>query len=288
MGRSGRPLRGAAGFAVLAAAVALVVAMHGLREAPECTGGGRLCAEQLALLGSVVLSCWCGIASLRAGWFSSPPRPRVARRDALCDLPTALLLLRSLLCGIVVALLSWAAVRGHPHWLLMGAMQANSSIGAWLAYQLQRADDPRARSPPAVAQARGGALATPGRGCSRTLPRGWRYHKSSGLFEHKRTGRVQYEPPVTGDIGSPLASLPPCDEDRTYEDSALLDSDIASDKDSGCETRHGRSRTWNDGSRRTTSRTATRSSMNVWELHAALNHAEPTASHRRWDPRDAV
>ena len=121
----------------------------------------------------------------------------------------------------------------------MGMMQANATVGAWSACSSQGSLT-RSKSPPppmpadledgtgsagasgelSAGSASGGSS---GSGAKRvgslTLPRGWRYHKSSGMFEHKRSGRMQWEPPLPAETGSPLHVLdalrePPCDDEE--------------------------------------------------------------------------
>jgi hypothetical protein len=256
-------------------ALGLLLSLAALYAAPSCSDGSPiLCIERAPLVVSAAISCWSGATALRWTRCGLPLRPRGASQ---WDRTTALLLARSAASGAIVALLGWRALLGQAsHLAIVAAMQANSTVGAWLACELQRGPG-RTRSPaPAATPASGeregggasGALVTPRRGLSLTLPRGWRYHRSTGLFEHKRTGRMQREPP--GETGSPLCNLPPCDEERMLLEDG---SDAGSDRDSGCEggRRAWRSRTWHDGHRKESSRSATlRTPMNLWELRAAL------------------
>ena len=251
-----------------------------------------------------VCGSWClGAAALalsRGGLLPRRPRRGV----------TALLLLRALSCGLLVAALGWlAAARDQRHLLLMAVMQANATVGAWGACAMQWGTA-RAKSPPptstgdledgaataATAHSSNGSTHTRRAG-SVTLPRGWRYHKSSGMFEHKRSGRMQWEPPSTSEIGSPLhADLPPCDEERGgcwdsgRECSPRTGSGgHRSDSDSGSDGWHGsnkgrsrRSRTWAYNSRSAPaaghptpprhgrSGHASCSGMSVWELRDAM------------------
>mmetsp|Transcript_12874 Transcript_12874/g.32954 ORF Transcript_12874/g.32954 Transcript_12874/m.32954 type:complete len:291 (+) Transcript_12874:85-957(+) len=262
--------------AVLCGLIGSLLAAHATAcNWPAMCHGERICTERLSLLLSAALSCWCAVASY--GWAQPPPQ----RRATLLRCPERWVLLRSLLCGCCVALLGWVAMVGQRHLALMAVMQSNASIGAWLACEVHRGTDTRGcRSPSPVAEDR--EVSTPRRG-SATLPRGWRYHRSTGLFEHKRTGRMQYEPPGTAETGSPLCTnLPPCDEEQTLLESGTSDG-FGSDtgKDSGCEDkensrRRSRSQTWHDGSRSVSSRKeAARKSkghapMNVWELRDAF------------------
>lgn len=264
---------------------------------------------------------WCLIAAARALWTPGAP---LSRRERTTE--PALLLLRALLCGLSVALLGWlAAARGRQHLLLMGAMQASASFAAWGACCTPQAGA-RAKSPPPPVPdddieggTNGGAdysngppLAAPPvrKASSLTLPRGWRYHRSSGMFEHKRSGRLQYEPPL--ETGSPLhADLPPCAEERggCWESSSsahdshgergggshLSDSDSGSDSWPGSRKgRCRRSRTWAyhprgaGGSERGSehsggsSRSSSRAPMSVWELREALGEkGGPDATRRR-------
>ena len=75
---------------------------------------------------------------------------------------------------------------------------------------------------------------------SASLPRGWRYHSSTGLFEHKRTGRLQAWPP-DGSVeraGTPLqADLAPCDEEQAL----IVDLPVVEDE---AAARQLRSLTW--------------------------------------------
>ena len=175
-------------------------------------------AEQFALASAFLVSCWCVAAAAVA--LCKPGRPAPRGRAA-----TLLLLLRALLCGLLVALLGWYHHRGSRHFLLMAVMQGSASVGAWTA--CAREERARSKSPPPapghLCDAEAGTM--PPSDCttappssasaakrvgSVTLPRGWRFHRSSGLFEHKRSGRLQWEPPSTGETGSPLhADLPP-------------------------------------------------------------------------------
>jgi len=214
-------------------------------------------------------------------------------RGVSWDLPTALLLMRSAFSALVVTLLGWRALLGQASYVaILTAMQANSTVGAWLACEMHRCGS-RPRSPsPTVASINDDDTSTPAslgsgsqpRRTSNTLPRGWRYHKSTGLFEHKRTGRMQRQLP--GETGSPLCNLPPCDEERAL----LLEtaSDVGSDRDSCSEgsKRAWRSRTWHDGVRKGSSRGTP---MNLWELRAALESDGCAASYRSpaWS-RDVV
>ena len=184
--------------------------------------------------GAGFLSAWCALACVRELVSSRAPlslQPRRVRARAALSL-----LLRALLCGLSVAMLGWSAAARSGHLptaelLLMAAMQGSATACAWGACAMQR--DARPRSPPPHDHAdedederdddeegTGSHYSTPPsshrrkKRSSATLPRGWRYHVREGLFEHKRSGRLQREPPSTGVTGSPLhADLPPCDEE---------------------------------------------------------------------------
>jgi hypothetical protein len=261
-------------LAIAVAGLALsLVALHASEPCPH--SAGSLCAERAPLLVSAALSCWSALASLGLGATGAALPARSAHRTATCwDATTALLLLRSLLSGGVVALLGWRALVGEAsHLAVMAAMQANSTVGAWLACERHRhCARVRTPSPLPTSDELTPLTLAPQRRTSATLPRGWRYHRSTGLFEHKRTGRMQYEPPGSRAACSPLCNdLPPCDEEH-----ALLEygSDRGSDRDSGCEgdRRAWRSRTWDDGSRKGRQRPDPHHSspMTLWELRAAL------------------
>jgi hypothetical protein len=181
------------------------------------------------------------------------------------------------MCGLLVAHLGWlASARGRRHILLMTAMQASATVGAWSACATQRAATSKSPPPPELEEGAGAGAgagasaddsralpsAAAKRALSTTLPRSWRYHAKSGLFEHKRSGRLQYEPPSTAETGSPLhVNLPPCDEERgggCWDPPPPADRDgHASDSDSGSDSWHGtrrsprvsRSRTWTYASR---------------------------------------
>jgi len=270
--------------AVLCGLIGCLLASHSAacNNATMCAGE-CVCVERVALVVSAALSCWSTIAAL--AWArnrQSMVLPRTSGVTSRC--PERLFLIRALLCGAAVALLGWSALLGQAHLLLMGAMQGNATLGAWLACEVHRADARVVKPPSPTPDATEERTTTPRRG-SATLPRGWRFHRSTGLFEHKRTGRMQFEPPGTGETGSPLCNLPPCDEERALLEGGGSDG-FGSDgaKDSGCEeasrssSRYGRSRTWHDGSRSVGSRKersrGAPSSMDVWELRAALSAAE--------------
>lgn len=251
----------AARLAVICGACGACLAAFESSDWQAMCHGQAVCVERASLFASALISAWCGLAAL--GWATLRP-PHVRSRRC----PERWFLLRALLSGGAVALLGWSALLGKPHLAVIGAMQANATFGAWLACEVQRGAL-RARAPSPTPEAQ--ETCTPTRRGSMTLPRGWRYHRSTGLFEHKRTGRMQYDPPGTGETGSPLCNLPPCDEERALLDASCSDgfgSDSA--RDSGCDdnVRYGRSRTWHDGTRKERSRGA--APMNVWELRAAM------------------
>lgn len=208
--------------------------------------------KQIIVCAAGLLSTWCALVSLRdltsgrAVVSSLSPRHLRARAATL-------LLTRALLCGLSVAMLGCtAAARSSGELptadlLLMAAMQASATVGAWGACAMQHEERPKS-PPPHDDEEQGGeeeededergstgghcgSYASPpssqrrkSRRGSATLPRGWRYHAREGLFEHKRSGRVQREPPSTGVTGSPLhADLPPCDEEM---ERGLLDCEM--------------------------------------------------------------
>jgi len=264
-------------------------------------GGERMCVERAALLVSGLLSAWCAAAAL--GWargrrampdsrmpYAASVGVRLRRWTACAE---RWFLLRSLLCGLAVALLGWSALLGQAHLLLMGAMQANATMGAWLACEVHRSETRGAKSPSPPPDG-GGAheprSCTPRRG-SVTLPRGWRYHRSSGLFEHKRTGRMQYDPPGTGETGSPLCNLPPCDEERALLEGGHSDGCSDGTKDSGEESKRAhRSRTYDGnrsvGSRKERSRGT--APMNVWEVRQLIEDGSSRSTSRRASSEDVA
>lgn len=244
-------------LSVLLGLIALLLSLHAmLCEWPIMCRGNRMCGERVSLLFSSALSAWCTMGALGVSARVMTPcnrcRSGVLALCSACGTTPKWFLLRSLLCGGAVALLGWSMLLGRSHWLLMAAMQANAAVGAWLVCEVSHTE----RAKPTQALRR----------VSMTLPRGWRYHRSTGLFEHKRTGRMQSMPPATGETGSPMCHLPPCDEEQGS----------ASDSYEDVKVRHGRSRTWNDGSRSAGSRKepnkerASGNGMNVWELRSAL------------------
>ena len=276
----------------LAAGVAGVIvssiSAFGEASASASCSSQLFCLEYVAVGTAFLLSCWCVAAAANQVCGQSgvlPPR----RRRALA---ATLLLARALLCGLSVALLGWsAAAHGDlsvSDLVLMATMQANASIGAWGACKMQR--DARAKSPTPHDDDDDDddvACSSPPASCRRknkrgsvTLPRGWRFHAREGLFEHKRSGRLQREPPSTGETGSPLhADLPCCDE----EGGLLLEKEVfdsCSGSDSGSESRHTRSRTWTHrtcpifaepSTVSSSSRTRGASTpMSVWELREAM------------------
>lgn len=289
----------------------LLTAGLALRDAAACDEV-PFCVEHTVLAASGLLSCWCFGAAMLAlnSRHRAAQRPRRARGIA-----SALLLLRALLCGLIVAFLGWLAAHGTRYFLLMAIMQASATVGAWGACATQfDVNVVRAKSPPpstAVDPESGGACATdvdpaaaaahpPSVSSKRslTLPRGWRYHKSSGMFEHKRSGRMQWEPPSTAETGSPLhADLEAVGEERGAWDSPdrggvagqlerrrngdgghhhCSDSDSASDGGSRERSRRARGATWayNTRPRAMTPQPAHcsgRGPMSVWELRDALS-----------------
>ena len=276
-----------------------VLSVHDLWIAPHARSWPL---EHYALAGCAALSLWCLAAAVHSLW-SGGVVPRRSRNAA-----TALMLLRALLCGGAVAWCGWSAALGRPHLGLMGAMQASASVAAWGAC-VTRAFEARGKSPTPDGDS---AATPPRRAGSHTLPRGWRYHKSTGMFEHKRSGRLQRQPPATCETGSPLhADLPPCDEElgTAYHDDACaggahpypyggyeFDSGSGSE---GSARSHSRSRTWAHGSRAeqhaarscssraSASRSA--SAMSVWELRKELAaRGAPDGCDGRYTPRDAV
>ena len=272
----------------------LVLSCHALRSSLQQPAAAPPWAsvEHVALLVAAGTSLWSSLAALRPGWLSAAPMALPTRAPAACQSSylapeTVLPLLRSFLSGGAVALLGWSMLLGEArHLALMLVMQASSMAGAWLACEMQRTDVRKQTASPTPCGDKGmqrseSAPAVSAHGRSLTLPRGWRYHRSSGLFEHKRTGRVQYEPPGTTETGSPLCNLPPCDEER-----ALLEcgSDGCSDRDSGAESRRARSRTWHESSRRESSHRRSSAApsqhapMSVWELRRALSSPQMMGS----------
>lgn len=208
--------------------------------------------ERCALAWCGLLACWCGVAAAHSLW-SGGVVPRRSRNAA-----TILLLVRALLCGVAVAWCGWSLAVGRPHVGLMAAMQASACVAAWGACATRLFEARGKSSPDADGSPGGGGGRV--RGGSHTLPRGWRFHHSTGLFEHKRSGRLQREPPATCETGSPLhADLPPCDE----EEALLVEEDVR---------RLGRSRTWSSGTvlGRQSSGEAEEHRLNVWELREAL------------------
>lgn len=288
MGAGGKPLRRsraamAARASVLVGAIGAVLSAQGLVSA----GAPQLASlEHTALLASGILSVWATVAALRleraAGASSILPMRAPGSSALPWETSTVMALVRSLLSGCTVGLLGWSLLLGESrHVMLMGAMQANSAVGGWLACEMQRVETRAKQSEPPTAPDDAARRMSAGGGTRRyslTLPRGWRYHKSTGLFEHKRTGRMQYEPPGTSDTGSPLCNLPPCDEERALLECSDGTSD-RSDRESGCEggMRAWRSRTWHDSSssRRESKQRRNAAAhhdapMSVWELREAL------------------
>jgi len=248
----------AARVAALIGAISLALALNALLRS-SC--GASWSVECISLSASALIAAWCLVAAMR--WSGrSPPPPGCT--PSQWNISATLQLLRASLSGAAVAALGWSALVGERHLALMIAMQANTTIGAWLVCELQRRSDSRKSTTPTPEVSITGPRAS--RNLSQTLPRGWRYHKSSGLFEHKRTGRTQRDPPGTGESGSPLCNnLPPCDEENT-----LLDEEWASDlslSDSDGAKRW-RSRTWNDSGKR--DRHKDRGGMSLWELRALM------------------
>jgi len=228
--------------------------------------------ECLSLPSSAVISAWCAAAAVRWGWFRPP---LLSGRGAPWNISAIMQLLRSSLSGGAVAMLGWRALVGERDMVLMAlmiAMQLNTTVGAWLVCELQRGDR-RSRSPSPTPDVIAETL--PRRTGSHTLPRGWRYHKSSGLFEHKRTGRTQRDPPGTAENGVPLCNLPPCDEEH-----ALLDSGSEATTD-GESAKRWRSRTWNDGGGSVRKERERSGGMSLWELRDAFRESDGAEAKRR-------
>ena len=173
------------------------------------------------------VSTWCAASSLMCA--HQPHHTRPPRRQR--SLQAALLLFRALICALIVAKLGLSAVLGSnpPELLLMAALQASCCVSAWGACALLPPDAWHG----SVATRANGIVplcvsvslpdeeeCTSRRRGSRTqaLPRGWRIDPSNGFFEHKRSGRRQRDPPRATQRGSPLAALPPCNEEHVTSD----------------------------------------------------------------------
>jgi hypothetical protein len=253
--------------AVLSLAAGVAGVALAARTQWDCRLEEPFCVERTAIVSGGVLSiCCCGAAvhqlyqggALTRQWRNIAP---------------ILLISRALFCGACVALLGCAAAFGRPHLPLMAVMQVSTTIGAWEATLIQKHSRSKSQSHSLEDGQGAGTASPPSRG-SRTLPRGWRYNSRLELFEHKRSGRVQSQPPSALDTGSPLhADLPPCDEERGVAPFGCAGGAGGGASDSGSEdysSHRGRrrSRTWSNGVRAPPP--SRRTPMNVWELRDAL------------------
>ena len=277
-------------FALLFGAGGLALSLSALRGPDACASA--LCVERITLAAAGIISSWCVCAALHelcnaggdaAGQQDQKPQQLQQIPPPQHSCFAALVLIRALACGVVVALLGWSsASTGRPHILLMTMMQCSATVGAWSAFVSQREPHgPRSKSPQPEEEdeeaGRGGGgggvnaaaakYATPPK-CrkSMTLPRGWRYHARDGVFEHKRSGRVQREPPL--EAGSPLcADLPPIADEESRGLLNCRDRGYSSDSDGaegGMSRGRRRSRTWGAAS------SPRGTPMSVWELRDAL------------------
>jgi len=295
-------------LAICVSTVGAVLGLDSLLLRESCDNELGCWVEIIGVASSCALSCWCMFLHFRRnekgpflllGQISRSCLQLRKCMDFASSSPLSGLteVVAALFCGALVAILGWGAMLGRPHIALMAMMQANATFCAWSACSTQiRADEEDRRSVVEKQHLCPSGCGKHRRVQSSTLPRGWRYHRSSGLFEHKRTGRMQYEPPSTGETGSPLhADLPPCDEETAMDitpelvrpdvpfirrEKSYADEIKISSLENASRSMCGRSNPWERGfSTPNLAALTSSASMNMWELRAALSEQGHSECH---------
>lgn len=205
---------------------------HGVGRPPECLVGTSLCTAHWGLWMSPPASFWAGVAA--ACMFQGVSKGDKRALATAFDLQV----LVAPCCALLFLLLGWKALStaaGVPSdgegvtfkavgayaglSLVMQAQAISCTVGACLVRSLSKEKDERGSS-----SGGGGS----GSGCTRSpdgrrLPRGWRHLSTAdgrSFYEHRRTGRVQWDVPggsaaTSSETEEGLSSVPEGTDERT-------------------------------------------------------------------------
>ena len=167
------------------------------RELGTTAGDGAHRVAECSLIGAtlvsaLLVSAWC-FANSGLSLLADAPRPLQP------------LVAEGLVSGFVTFCLTFGGKRPLALILAMQAQATSCAVAAFLTPRSPRKDE---SSPPIP-----GVRHAMRRCVSQTLPRGWRFHRSTGGFEHKRTGRIQFDVPTCAGV-TPFEEMPRCDEEQ--------------------------------------------------------------------------